>query len=75
MSKQNPKNHTDHMWQMHMQTLTRRKRSMVIAQTINDAINKYYTEQGKPVPEWKCKKNPDWWVEYLDKLGIDKRNP
>ncbi len=48
---------------------------MVIAQTINDAINKYYVEQGKSVPEWKCKKNPDWWVEYLDKLGIDKRNP
>ena len=48
---------------------------MVIAQTINDAINKYYAEKGKPVPEWKCKKHPDWWVEYLDKLGVDKRNP
>ena len=47
--KAESKNHTDHMWQMHMQTLTRRKRSMVIAQTINDAINKYYAEQGKPV--------------------------
>ena len=47
---------------------------MEIAQIINDAINEYYEEQGKPVPDWKCKKDPDWWIEYLNELGINKRN-
>ena len=35
----------------------------------------YYFEQGKDVPQWKTKKNPDWWDEYLEDLGIDPRNP
>ena len=75
MSKQNPKNHTDLMWQTHMQMLTKRKRSMEIAQTIDKALYDYYSEQGKPVPQWKTKKNPDWWEDYLNSLGIDPRNP
>ena len=41
---------------------------MEIAQIIDDAINEYYEEQGKPVPDWKYKKDPDWWIEYLKKL-------
>ena len=53
----------------------KRKRSMEIAQTLNEAINDYYEEQGKPVPKWKCEKNPEWWVDYLRDLGIDSRNP
>ncbi len=48
---------------------------MEIAQTIDEALFRYYSEQGKPVPEWKCKKDPDWWKNYLDSLGIDPRNP
>ena len=75
MSKQNPENHTDPIWQMHMQTLMKRKRSMEIAQTLNEAINDYYEEQGKSVPNWKCEKNPEWWIDYLRDLGIDTRNP
>jgi len=75
MSEQNPKNHTDHMWQMHMQTLMRRKRSMEIAQTIDEAISEYYSLQGLPVPDWKQKRDPDWWIEYLKSLKIDPRNP
>ena len=75
MSNQNPENHMDPIWQMHMQTLMKRKRSMEIAQTLNEAINDYYEEQGKPVPKWKCEKNPEWWVDYLRDLGIDSRNP
>ena len=54
--------------------LTRRKRSMEIAQTIDKALYDYYSELGKPVPKWK-KKDPDWWTEYLESLGIDPRNP
>jgi len=75
MSEQNPKNHTDLMWQMHMQTLMKRKRSMEIAQTIDEAIETYYSEQGKPVPNWKLKKDPQWWIDYLDDLGIERGNP
>ena len=76
MSKQNPKNHTDLMWQMHMQTLTKRKRSMEIAQTIDEALYQYYViERGIPVPNWKTTKNPEWWTTYLEELGIDKNNP
>ena len=48
---------------------------MEIAQTIDEVLFRYYSEQGKPVPEWRTKKNPDWWINYLEELGIDKRNP
>jgi hypothetical protein len=75
MSKQNPENHTDLMWQMHMQTLMKRKRSMEIAQTIDDALEEYYSEKGLSVPNWKTNKNPQWWIDYLEELGIDKNNP
>ena len=76
MSQQNPKNHTDLMWQMHMQTLTKRKRSMEIARIIDESLYKYYTKQlGLPVPNWKLQRNPQWWTDYLIELGIDPSNP
>jgi hypothetical protein len=76
MSKENQENPTDPIWQMHMQTLMKRKRNMEIAQTIDDALHQYYVvEQGKPVPNWRYVKDSDWWIEYLEKLGIDRRNP
>ena len=75
MSKQNPENPMDPIWQMHMQTLMKRKRSMEIAQIIDEALFRFYSDQGKSVPEWKTKKDPDWWTEYLEKLGLDPRNP
>ena len=58
-----------------MLMLTKRKRNMEIAQTIDDALFQYYFDQGKPVPNWKQKRDPDWWIDYLDSLGIDPRNP
>jgi len=59
-----------------MQTLTRRKRNLQIAQTIDDALYQHYVvEQGKPVPNWRYVKDADWWVNYLKTLGIDPRNP
>ena len=36
MSNKNPSENEDLMWQMHMQTLTKRKRSMEIAQIIDN---------------------------------------
>mgnify|MGYP007043751638 CR=1 FL=1 len=59
-----------------MRMLTRRKRNLQIAQTIDDALYQYYVvEQGKPVPNWRYAKDADWWVNYLKTLGIDPRNP
>ena len=64
------------MWQMHMQTLTKRKRSMEIARIIDESLYKYYTKQlGLPVPNWKLQRNPQWWTDYLIELGIDPSNP
>ena len=48
---------------------------MVIAQTIDDALEEWYSEQGLPVPNWKRNKNPQWWIDYLRSLGIDPNNP
>ena len=76
MSNQNPENHTDLIWQTHMQTLMRRKKSMEIAQTIDEALYQYYVvERGEDVPNWRYIKDADWWIDYLKSLGIDPRNP
>ena len=48
---------------------------MEIAQIISNAIDEYYKERGKPTPQWKQKRDPDWWIEHLRDLGIDTRNP
>ena len=64
----------DLMWKTHMRTLMKRKRSMEIAQTIDKALEEYYSEKGLSVPEWK-KRDPQWWIDYLKKLNIDPSNP
>ena len=69
MSEPNPKSHMDPMWQMHMQTLMRRKRNMEIAQIINDALLEYYSEKGLEVPQWKMQRDPQWWIDYLNELN------
>jgi hypothetical protein len=48
---------------------------MEIAQIIDSAIYEYYSEKNIPVPCWKTKKNPQWWIDYLNQLGLDSRNP
>ncbi len=48
---------------------------MEIAQIIDEAIREYYSLQGKPVPNWRYIKDPDWWLDYLQTLGIDPKNP
>jgi type II secretory pathway pseudopilin PulG len=63
------------MWQMHMQTLTKRKRNMEIAQIIDNALEEYYSERGLPVPNWKQQKDPQWWIDYLKELNTDPNNP
>ena len=76
MSEENHLGNEDPMWQIHMKTLMRRKKSMEIARTIDEALYQYYhVEQGKEVPNWRYIKDQDWWIEYLKSLGIDPRNP
>jgi hypothetical protein len=46
------------------------------AQIIDEALYQYYTvERCKPVPNWRYVKDSDWWVNYLQSLGINPRNP
>jgi len=76
MSEKNLYENEDPTWTIRMRMLTRRKRSLQIAQTIDEALYQHYTvEQGKPVPNWKYMKDQDWWIEYLKELGMDQRNP
>ena len=55
-----------------MRTLTLKMRSMEIAQTIDKALYDYYSEKGMEVPQWKCPKDPQWWTDYLNELGIEQ---
>ena len=48
---------------------------MEVAQIIDDALFEYYSDKRLPVPDWKSNKDPEWWTEYLIRLGIDKNNP
>ena len=48
---------------------------MEIAQIIDNAISEYYSENDLSVPDWKTKKDPQWWIDYLKQLGLDSRNP
>ena len=74
MSDKNLYENEDPSWKMHMQMLMQRKRNMEIAQTIDDALFEWYSEQGRSVPKWK-KEKQQWWREYLISLGLDPNNP
>jgi len=76
MSNENHSENEDLLWKTRMKMLMERKKSMEIAQTIDEALYQYYVvEQGKEVPNWRYIKDADWWIEYLKSLGIDPRNP
>ena len=74
MSDKNLSENEDPIWQMHMQMLTKKKRNMEIARTIDEVLFRYYSDKGEAVPDWKVNKNPDWWVSYLKNLGLNERN-
>ena len=65
----------DPMWKIHMKTLIKRKKSMEIAQIIDDVLLEWYSEKGIPVPQWKQNTNPQWWVDYLKTLNMNSKNP
>ena len=58
-----------------MQTLMKRMKKIKISEQIDEAIWKWYFENGKEVPNWKSQKDPQWWIDYLIELNIDPRNP
>lgn len=62
----------DHTWTTYMQMLTKRMKRIEVSEQIDDAICKWYLEQGKEVPNWKMQKDPQWWVDYLASLDEDK---
>ena len=60
---------------MRMDILRKRIRQVEIAEKIDAALEEYYSEKGMPVPQWKQRKDPQWWREYLIDLGLDPHNP
>jgi general stress protein 26 len=52
--------------------LTKRMKRIEVSEQIDDAICKWYFEQGKEVPNWKMQKDPQWWVDYLASLDDEK---
>ena len=60
---------------MRMDILQKRIRQVEIAEKIDSALEEYYSEKGMPVPQWKQRKDPQWWREYLIDLGLDPYNP
>ena len=48
---------------------------MEVKQIIDDALWDYYSEKCLEVPQWRMRRNPDWWIRYLNELGIDPNNP
>jgi hypothetical protein len=72
MSERMPNDHTDPMWMTHMQTLTKRMRTIEISTKIDQALYEYYSEKGMEVPVWKRNKDPQWWIDYLDSLDQNK---
>ena len=75
MSEKNLYENEDPTWKIRMQMLMKRKRSMEIVQIIDSAIYEYYSENNLPVPDWKLKKDPQWWIDYLKELETDPKNP
>lgn len=59
---------------MQMDVLQKRIRQLEIAEKIDTALEEWYSEQGRPVPQWK-KEKQEWWREYLISLGLDPNNP
>jgi len=48
---------------------------MEVKQIIDEALFGWYSERGLEVPQWRMQRNPEWWISYLNDLGIDPQNP
>jgi len=72
MSEKMLNNHMDPTWKMHMQTLMKMKRQIETKEIIETAIEEWYFENGKEIPNWKINKDPQWWIDYLKELEKDR---
>ena len=72
MSEKMQNENTDPTWKTHMETLMKRQRRIEIAEVIDEAIWRWYFEHGKEVPNWKMKKDPQWWIDYLEELDNEQ---
>jgi hypothetical protein len=68
MSEKIPNESTDPMWKIHMETLTKRMRNIEVAQKIDEALEEHYSSLGLPVPRWRMRKDPQWWIDYLAEI-------
>lgn len=68
MSEKIPNETTDPIWKIRMEILTKKKMIIETKEIIEQAIWEYYFEKGIPVPNWKMKKDPQWWIDYLNEL-------
>jgi hypothetical protein len=68
MSEKTPKTSMDLMWKTRMEMLMRKAKIIETKERIDQAIFEYYFEKGLPVPQWKMKKDPQWWTDYLREL-------
>ena len=59
---------------MRMDILQKRIKQLEISEKIDESLYEWYSEQGRPVPQWK-KERQTWWREYLIDLGLDPNNP
>jgi hypothetical protein len=59
---------------MQMDILQKRIKQLEISEKIDAALEEWYSEQGREVPQWKKQKEA-WWREYLIDLGLDPNNP
>jgi hypothetical protein len=57
-----------------MDILQKRIKQLEISEKIDFALKEYYASIDKPVPQWKQRKNPEWWTMYLRELGLDENN-
>ena len=48
---------------------------MEVAQIIDDTLFEYYSERGLEVPQWRMRKDPQWWIDYLAELDNEDQNP
>jgi hypothetical protein len=71
MLERTPNENTDHMWKMHMEILMRKTRIIETKEIIDQSIWEWYFERGLEVPNWKLKKDPQWWVDYLREIESD----
>lgn len=58
----------DLIWQTHMLTLTRRILGVTSDELVVRAIEDYYESIGQDVPNWRCPRDPQWWIDYLASL-------